>query len=260
LGGGLLASHLPFSAFELKARSSIPNEIAALSGKRFVTAIETNESVELNEGRIKALTGSDPITARFLFHEFFTFEPTAKFWLAFNHKPAVSDDSPGFWRRVRLIPFLKQFTADKADPNLLDTLKGEAPGILNWAVEGARKWQEEGLQAPTTVVKASQVYRDESDVLKEFMEDRCVIDPNGRVPVADLWKEYMNWVALTRDRELDRRTFSQKMQMRGFRKVRVGHDRTWSWLGLKLPGKTEPASPPSHSMRADADVKMPLLA
>jgi putative DNA primase/helicase len=83
---GTYAYNLPFSAFELKARSAIPNEIAALSAKRFVTAIETNESAELNEGRIKALTGSDPITARFLYREFFTFIPTSKYWLAFNHK------------------------------------------------------------------------------------------------------------------------------------------------------------------------------
>jgi len=76
---GPYAYNLPFSAFELKARSAIPNEIAALSCKRFVTAIETNESAGLNEALIKALTGSDPTTARFLYLEFFTFLPTGKY-------------------------------------------------------------------------------------------------------------------------------------------------------------------------------------
>src|SRR5262249_24742058 len=54
---GDYAHNLPFSAFELKARAFIPNDIAALVGRRFVTAIETNESVRLNESRLKALTG-----------------------------------------------------------------------------------------------------------------------------------------------------------------------------------------------------------
>jgi putative DNA primase/helicase len=258
---GAYAYNLPFSAFELKGRSAIPNEIAALSGKRFVTAVETNESAELNEGRLKALTGSDLITARFLYRELFTFDPTAKFWLAFNHKPKVSDDSPGFWRRVRLIPFLKRFTADQADPNLLDTLRGEASGILNWAVEGTRKWEKEGLQSPALVGEASEEYREESDVLKEFLEDGCVVDPSGQIPAATLWKGYVHWADSNHERSVDRKTFSQKMQMRGFKKVRMGHERTWTWLGVSLrrnAPSTDPL-PSSPSLRADADVKMPLL-
>lgn len=106
---GNYAHNLPFSAFELKARSSVPNDIAGIVGKRFVTAVETNENVAFNEGRVKALTGGDQSTARFLYQEHFSFDPTAKFWLAFNHKPRVTDDSHGFWRRVRLIPFLARF-------------------------------------------------------------------------------------------------------------------------------------------------------
>ncbi len=132
---GSYAYNLPFSAFEMKARSPISNDIAALPHKRFVTALETNELSELNESRIKALTGCDPITARFLYRENFTFVPDGKFWLAFNHKPRVSDDSHGFWRRVRLIPFLKEFSDKKRDSRLLETLRPRPPE-LNWLVQG----------------------------------------------------------------------------------------------------------------------------
>jgi putative DNA primase/helicase len=132
---GDYAYNLPFSTFELKARSPIPNDVAALPGRRFVTALETNESAPLNEARLKLLTGRDPVSARLLYREFFTFTPTAKFWLATNHKPEVADDSPGFWRRIRLIPFLQQFVGDRADKDLVSKLKAEASGILRWAVE-----------------------------------------------------------------------------------------------------------------------------
>jgi putative DNA primase/helicase len=255
---GPYAYNLPFSAFELKARSSIPNEIAALKGKRFVTAIETNESVELNEGRIKALTGSDPITARFLYGEFFTFEPTGKFWLAFNHKPKVSDDSPGFWRRVRLIPFMQQFSEDRRDPELVGKLKAEAAGILNWAIEGALKWQSQGLKAPEVVVRASERYRCETDTVGEFLEDRCNVSPTGQAAAAAIRDEYIRWAQANSESPLDRKAFSQKLEARGFKKVRKGHDRTWTWLGISLKGP-EPPVPASAPMRADADVKSPLL-
>src|SRR5262249_4534420 len=126
--------NMPFSTLEIKARTSIPNDVAALAGRRLVTASETNESVRLNEERVKALTGCDAITARFLNKEFFTFHPVAKFWLAFNHKPRVADDSHGFWRRIRLIPFLHEFKDTARDKHLLEKLLAEAPGILVWAV------------------------------------------------------------------------------------------------------------------------------
>ncbi len=77
--GGSYVYNVPFSTFELEARTSIPNDLAALAGRRQVTASETNEGVRLNEGRLKALTGCDPVTARFLHGEFFTFRPVAKF-------------------------------------------------------------------------------------------------------------------------------------------------------------------------------------
>ena len=57
---------MPFSTIELHERSAIPNDLAALVDRRFVTASETNVTARLNEARVKALTGQDPITARFL--------------------------------------------------------------------------------------------------------------------------------------------------------------------------------------------------
>jgi putative DNA primase/helicase len=133
---GRYAFNAPFSSFERQHQSSIPNDLAALVGRRLVTSSETNEGTRLNEARMKALTGCDPITARFLHAEFFTFTPVAKYWLAVNHKPVVGDDSVGFWRRVRLIPFTRQFRGAAADKTLQGALEAELPGILAWG--GAR--------------------------------------------------------------------------------------------------------------------------
>ena len=106
-------------------------------------ASESNDGARLNEQRVKALTGCDSITAQFLHSEFFTFEPVAKFWIGVNHKPIVRDDSFGFWRRIRLLPFEQTFTVN---PRLATELRAEAPGILVWAVHGCLAWQREGLK------------------------------------------------------------------------------------------------------------------
>jgi putative DNA primase/helicase len=250
--------NLPFSAFEVKNKSQIPNEIAALTGKRFVSAIETDESTQLNESRIKALTGSDPITARFLYREFFTFNPTGKFWLAFNNCPSVTDDSPGFWRRIRLIPFVQEFSEDKRDPNLMEKLKAEAPGILNWAIQGALKWQAEGVNPPQIVIEQSQRYREESDPLAEFLEECCELAQTAQVTAKEIWSAYLWWAKSNNERSVDRKVFSRRMRSHGFKCSRLGHDRTYTWLGIRLKRVNWPPTNPSN-MRADADVKMPLL-
>jgi putative DNA primase/helicase len=255
---GSYAYNLPFSAFELNSRSAIPNDVAALDRRRFVTAIETNESIQLNEGRIKALTGCDPVTARFLYREFFTFIPMAKFWLAFNHKPRISDDSPGFWRRIRLIPFLQRFPEGIADKNLMEKLKAEAPGILAWAVRGALIWRAEGLGMPAAVKQVTEDYRKQSDPLEDFLTECCEIrlSPDARVAAGSLWDGYIRWANSNSERQpLDRRAFTQRLEAKGFIKHRVGHDRTWTWFGIALKADPQGSDPKqTGGVRADADV------
>ena len=189
---GDYGANTPFSTFELHSRSAIPNDLAALAGRRLVTASETAEGTRLNEARLKALTGGDGITARFLHGEFFSFVPVAKFWLAVNHKPRVSDDSHGFWRRVRLIPFLRRFTED-GDQDLPTKLEAELPGILAWAVRGALAWQAEGLRPPAAVTLATATYRDESDPLADFLATCTVEGPAYAVAAAVAFRAYGTW-------------------------------------------------------------------
>lgn len=246
---GDYARNTPFSTLERNARTSISNDVAALVGRRFVTAVETNESVQFNEARVKALTGSDAMTARFLYGEYFTFFPVAKFWLGFNHKPVVADDSYGFWRRIRLIPFPKEFKGDADDKQLLPKLKAEAPGILAWAVRGCLAWQKDGLGMPKVVKESTEAYREESDPLSEFISDRCVVHEDEQVEGGLLWYEYQSWCTENQEPELDRKAFSKRLEDRGLKKIKVGHNRTRSWQGLSL----ESEATADADVRTDAD-------
>jgi len=189
---GDYADDLPFSALELHERSGIPNDIAKIVGKRFVTSSESGETRRLNEARVKALTGRDPMTARFLHREWFTFRPNAKFWLATNHKPVVRDTSVGFWRRIHLIPFTRSFAANP-DLELKDKLRAEAPGILARAVRGCLAWQREGLNPPDVVGDATATYRADSMPLARFLESRCVVQEGATATSGALWAAYERW-------------------------------------------------------------------
>lgn len=207
---GDYADDLPFSAFELHSRGSIPNDVAKIVGKRFVTASETAETRRLNEARVKALTGRDPITARFLHQEFFTFQPVAKFWLATNHKPIVHDDSDGFWRRLHLIPFAASFV-ERPDRTLKDKLREEGTGILARAVRGCMAWQREGLDPPDIVRNATRTYRDASLPLARFLDQCCIEQEGARATFGDLFSEYMRWCGKAQDR-LGRHEFNNALR------------------------------------------------
>ena len=180
----------PFSTFERRQRSSVPNDLAALAGRRFVIASETREGTKLYEGRLKSMTGGDPLTARFLNCEFFTFEPTMKLFLCVNHLPVIEDDSLGWWRRVRLVPFKQTFDLDRT---LADTLKGEAAGILAWAVQGCLKWRQDGLQPPPSVLAATEMDQEDSDPLGDFLASSCDISERGEIRAKDFYELYAQW-------------------------------------------------------------------
>lgn len=229
---GDYADDLPFSAFELHSRSGIPNDIAKIVNKRFITASETGETQRLNEARVKALTGRDPITARFLHKEFFTFQPVAKFWLATNHKPDVRDDSEGFWRRLHLIPFAASFIG-REDKTLKDRLRTEGAGILARAVRGCLAWQQEGLNAPEIVREATKTYRADSMPLARFLDECCVVQDGARATFGDTFKAYVKWCSNNpRDGRMGRHEFGDALHQRFTKDERNSQRVTFVGVGI----------------------------
>jgi putative DNA primase/helicase len=216
----------------VKRGDQIPNDVARLAGARFVSAVETESGRRLAEGLVKQLTGGDRMTARFLHHEFFEFDPTFKLWLAVNHKPRIVGTDHAIWRRIRLIPFNVTIPDAERDPDLADKLKTELPGILVWAVQGCQMWQDNGLKPPAAVTKTTAAYREENDPLAEFLDDRCAVEPGAEVGKSELYKAFKGWVEAAGEREISQRDFNQRVAERGFNERR--NMKTRFWAGLKL--------------------------
>ena len=231
---GDYAINMPFSTIEMKQRASIPNDLAALDGRRFVTASETNDGARLNEARVKALTGSDKVTARFLHGEYFSFVPQAKFFLAVNHRPVVRDDSFGFWRRIRLVPFLERFEGTHRDDTLEQQLRAEGPGILRWAVDGCVAWQEHGLGAPRAVMAATDEYREDSDPLAEFLVECTEIDAPSETRASAIQQTYCQWADTQRISKSERLTAKDLGRRLAERFTRRHTRDGWVYTGLRI--------------------------
>ncbi len=221
---------LAFSAIEHDPRpGAASNELAALLGRRMVVSSEASEGRRIDEGRVKWLTGSDQIRARFLYAESFEFIPTAKFWLSANHKPIVRDDSPGFWRRMRLIPFTRAFGID---PTLANHLSAEAPGILAWAVRGCLEWQQGGLRPPAVVAQATAQYQKEQDAIGGFLDEAIDLDPTSEIGATELYDHYRVWADQQRLSDRERLTATGFGRKIGERFTRVPIRRGNVYLGL----------------------------
>jgi putative DNA primase/helicase len=205
---------------------------ANLPGARFAKVVETREDLRLDEARVKSWTGGDTVTIRPLYKNSLSFVPAYKLWMAFNHKPTITDDSYAMWRRMRLIPFLRKFDKHQADKKLLSKLRAEAPGILNWAIAGCLAWQRDGLGTPATVERATQEYEAESDVFGHFIEDRCVVDPSFKENKGALWGAYQVWCRDNQQTPISQKVIAAKMKTRGFGESKTGSVRYWTGCDL----------------------------
>lgn len=230
---GDYADITPFTTFLASAYDGckISNDIAALNNKRLVFTSEAGESSLFNEQRLKSLTGSDKVKARFLRKEYFTFNPTFKFWLAVNHKPNITDNTEGFWRRIRLVPFEQNFSVKNCDTQLESKLLKEASGILNWIVKGCLAWQKNGLIVPDKVKTLTQEYRRESNVIELFLEEMTVQNPESRIQASALFTVWKSWTAEHNENPMSMTRFGSKMSSLGYEKQKNGNN---YYLGIEL--------------------------
>jgi putative DNA primase/helicase len=214
---GDYAQQTPTETLLVKNHSNgISNDVARLKGARFVAAVEAEHGRHLAEALVKQLTGGDRISARYLYREFFDFDPTFKLFLSVNHKPVIKGSDYGIWRRIHLIPFDVTFPPDKRDPDLGSKLEAELPGILRWAMKGCMLWQKEGLEPPDAVKAAINEYRSEMDVVGDFIDECCVVDPAAKTPFKILFDEYHDWSLKNGDLFPNQAEFARALTERNF--------------------------------------------
>jgi putative DNA primase/helicase len=185
-GGDLLVSKRERGAGELAA-------MAKLRGRRFVTTVEVDDGKRMAEGLVKELTGERTINAKLMRQNPVEFVNVSKVWLAANHKPEVRGQDWAMWRRIRLVPFTVTIPDHEKDEHLGAKLLEERDGILAWLVAGCLLWQAEGLKPPEAVMAATAQYREESNPLQDWIEERCELAAEAETPFSDLREDYLNY-------------------------------------------------------------------
>ncbi len=190
-------------------------DIASLRGARFVTASESAKSQRLNEVLIKKLMGGDIEKARRLYENHFEFVPEFKLWLATNFTPDVSAEDDALWGRIALVPFTQVIpTSEQVElDKLLKQLRSELPGLLRWAVEGCYEYMRRGLRAPRIVMVATEQYREDMDIIGEFINDKCVLGAKHQILSSVLYSIFSGWLLNSGEPEMKQKRFTQQLQI-----------------------------------------------
>jgi P4 family phage/plasmid primase-like protien len=212
-----------------------PTILADLMGARLVFIDETRADKQLNVERLKALTGSKRVRARFAHKDFFEFDARFKLWIAGNGQPKIKDRSDGVWNRMHLVRCLGKIDDEHKIKNFGDLLYAEeAAGILQWALEGLVAWRLNGsLQVPASIVRSVDEYRDEEDYEQQFVDEHLLVTGNSDDYIVNdlVYQVYRRWaenVGLTRDEVRNRSHLGRSLA-----RLRVGERDV-----VKVEGKT----------------------
>lgn len=227
------------STLMVRRNESISCDVAILKGARFVAAAEVEEGQRFAESLVKQLTGGDAISARYLHCNPFVFKPTFKIWMAVNHKPVIRGTDTGIWRRVRLVPFSVTISEPRQDKTLPAKLCEELPGLLAWAVAGCLEWQLCGLGVPDEVKKATGDYQSEMDAVAQFIDERCTVVEDLAVRSSALYQAWIAWCKNNGEAETSNKSFSLKVEEKGFKKARRGNGMWFSGIGLNADSDDE---------------------
>jgi len=188
-------------------------EIVDLKGKRFAVMQEPCKGDKINEGQMKQLTGGDPVQARKPYcPQAITFTPQFKLCVCSNTMMEIKSNDWGTWRRIRVVLFQSLFCENpvEGDPdkpyqykivNDIDT-KFDSWKEVALAMFVERAFVTNGFVADCpSVTAASNEYRASQDFVAEFVRDKVIVDPKGRITKTEINHEYTQWFAISYGRK-----------------------------------------------------------
>ena len=141
--------------------------------------------VDTEEGLVARYPGGNP----------FSFSVTGTILMSTNHLPKVIATDNGTWRRLCVVQFNRVFSEAQQDRTLVDEkLKPELAGILNWAVEGAKRYLANGqkFDIPAVIARETSDWREGEDRIGLFISER-MLDDGGKTKMKDFYLAYSHW-------------------------------------------------------------------
>lgn len=153
---------------------------------------------------IKQLSGGDPMTARKMYQDEYTFIPSATMFVLANNLPTIRDSDAAFYNRVKVFHMSAHFAESQeemregsvlADPNLIRQIEEDPSDLLSWILEGLQDYKRRGgFDFPLSVRASSMYARESGSVFTAFAHEVFnTTDEADEIPIDvafKMWEEY----------------------------------------------------------------------
>lgn len=187
------------------ASNSAQSELERTKGRRFAVMQEPSEQDKINIGFMKELSGNDRIMTRALYKEPQEFKPQFKMILTCNELPEVPSDDGGTWRRIRVVEFKSKFCENPVKSNefamdleLTDKFERWAEPLMSMLIERHKHINPNSIPEPMEVRIATESYKNNNDVIGQFIADRIIIDKDAvdeRINITNIYNDFRVWAS-----------------------------------------------------------------
>jgi P4 family phage/plasmid primase-like protien len=213
--------------------------LVSLRGKMLNSATEVDTKDKAGTENLKKIISGDLLSSDTKFGKEITFRTFCKCIFAMNTPPTITDKAYGFVRKILVLNFNRRFAEHERDKYLKDKLREqELPGILNWAVEGARRLIKQGRFTDDQVLRddAADFMAKMNNILA-FVMDRCILHPKVHQESNELFADYKEWADAKLYRKVGQGKFGDQLEsLDGVKKERprIGGARPTVFRGIGL--------------------------
>lgn len=147
------------------------------------------------ENILKSFVAGDTMCFERKYKDPLSATPTAKVMISTNALPRFNDRTHATWRRILLVPFPQIFPEERQITDLAAQLKGELPGILNWAMEGMSELNKaDRFTEPPENKDLLEEYRRDSDPARAFLQENYIHTPDAEgQPRRQVYESYLQY-------------------------------------------------------------------
>ena len=181
-------------------------------GVRWATLDEPNKDEQINSGTMKKLSGNDSYFARDLFErgkDTREIQPLFKLNFVCNKLPHIKYSDKAVWNRIRVLLFESVFMnandpdlpqsfeeqlREKKFPKDLD-LEKKLPSMAEpfaWILLQHRITVTSRFE-PEKVMMATSMYRRQTDIYRQFMEESIVEDSDKVLTLSSVYATFIDW-------------------------------------------------------------------
>jgi len=182
----------------------------ALIGKLLNVCSELDTNKPLAVRHFKAISGGDPVDARYLYENVQSLVRLRVRFITFcNDLPSFNDPSGAIERRMIVLPSDNPVAEEDQIPEYFSRyLKHEFPGIFNrWMVALKELYATEKFTVPNSSRRAVKAVAVDNDQVRSWVQDRVLCDVHGKpvtdvepTPTSELYTDFLLWAESTNRR------------------------------------------------------------